>query len=390
MKKIAIVGGGASGLMCAIVCTKNGHKVDVFEQNTKLAKKVLVSGNGKCNITNKFLSKDDYFSNNPEFVEFALKTFGFYEFKKFVESFGMLLHIKDDGKCYPLSFEAKSVVLLFNSYAKTLGVNFYTDKKISNIEELLTHYDNVVIATGSEASSHLGGCSDGLDFARKYNHNIIPTYPSLVQLELNSNLAPKMAGVKMDAEVTLYTNYQKDITIKGDILFTSYGISGLAILDLSQKISVTFQNYETVDLSLNLLPNFTTQQLSSHILNTHKNTPLLNITEILSALLPLKVINSILESLNINKTTKIDTKLTKKIANKIHNFKFEVKQTRGFRYAEVAGGGVDTTEINPKTMQSLKHKKLYFIGEVLDVVGKRGGYNLAWAWASGFVCGKNI
>lgn len=386
MKRVAIVGGGASGLMCAIVCAKNGCSVDIFEQNSKIGKKILVSGNGKCNITNKFLNKDDYHSNNSEFVEYALKKFGFYEFKKFVESFGLLLHTKDDGKCYPFSFEAKNVVFLLQNYASKLGVKFHTDIKVKDIKALFTNYNSVVIATGSEASPHLGGCSDGLEFAKEFGHNIIPTYPSLVQLELNSKTAPKMSGVKLNAEVTLFLNYQKELSISGDILFTNYGISGLAILDISQKVSVALQNYEMVDISLNILPTFTQQQLSAYILNSYKQNGF-TLKTILYSLLPTKVVNVIADEFN---TTKIDTKLSKNIANKLQNIKFEVTKTRGFRYAEVAGGGVDITQINPKTMESLKKENLYFIGEVLDIVGKRGGYNLAWAWASGYVCAKAI
>lgn len=391
--KIAIIGGGASGLLCAIFCAKNSCAVDIYEQNSKVGKKILVSGNGRCNITNKNISKNDYFSDNPTFVESALKEFGFNEFKKFIESLGLLLDIKEDGRCYPLSNEAKSVVSILTNYALNLGVNIHTDAKIENVKEMFKTYDKVVIATGSSAGSHLGGNDDGLKFAKEFGHNIIPTYPSLVQFELNSKIAPKMAGAKVDAEVTLLLNRQKDISVKGDVLFTAYGVSGFAILDISQRASVAIMNYEAVDISINLLPNFNMQKLSSHIMNLNKNMPDFNILDILSGVIPIKIANGILEDLNILNTTKakdIHTKLSKKIANHICNWRFEVKDTHGFRHAEVAGGGVDTLEINPKTMESQKKKNLYFCGEVLDVLGRRGGYNFAWAWASGYICAKDI
>ncbi|MEA1956158.1 MAG: NAD(P)/FAD-dependent oxidoreductase [Campylobacterota bacterium] len=391
--KIAIIGGGASGLLCAIFCAKNSCAVDIYEQNSKVGKKILVSGNGRCNITNKNISKNDYFSDNPTFVESALKEFGFNEFKKFIESLGLLLDIKEDGRCYPLSNEAKSVVSILTNYALNLGVNIHTDAKIENAKEMFKTYDKVVIATGSSAGSHLGGNDDGLKFAKEFGHNIIPTYPSLVQFELNSKIAPKMAGAKVDAEVTLLLNRQKDISVKGDVLFTAYGVSGFAILDISQRASVAIMNYEAVDISINLLPNFNMQKLSSHIMNLNKNMPDFNILDILSGVIPIKIANGILEDLNILNTTKakdIHTKLSKKIANHICNWRFEVKDTHGFRHAEVAGGGVDTLEINPKTMESQKKKNLYFCGEVLDVLGRRGGYNFAWAWASGYICAKDI
>jgi len=385
--KIAIVGGGAAGLICAVFCAKKSYQVDIYEQNSKIGKKILVSGNGRCNITNKNISFHDYFSQNPTFVSFALKEFGFNEFKKFIESLGLLLDIKDDGRCYPLSHEAKSVVSTLKNYALSLGVKIHTDTKITDINKLFQTHTKVVIATGSQAGSHLGGNNDGLKFAQEFGHSIVPTYPALVQFELNSNIVSKMAGAKADAEVTLLLNNKNEITTKGDILFTSYGISGFAILDISTRASMALRNYETVDISLNLLPNFTMQKLSSHIQNISKNMPYLTIQDILSSLVPLKIANGILQNLNVQPNTIItETKLSKKIANKLLNWRFEVKDTHGFRYAEVAGGGVDTTEINPKTMESLKQKNLYFCGEVLDVVGHRGGYNLAWAWASGYSC----
>jgi len=393
VKKVAIVGAGASGLLCAIFCAKGGAKVDIFEQNSKCAKKILVSGNGRCNITNAKLSVNDYFSNNSAFVEDTLKEFGFKEFEKFCSSIGLMLDIKDDGRVYPLSNEAKSVAKIYEDYALTLGVSFHRDTKIENIKELQDKYDSVVVATGSEAASHLGGNADGHNFAKEFGHTIIPTYPSLVQLHLNSSVAKKMSGAKINGEVTLLLNHKKDITSSGDILFTNYGVSGFAVLDLSQRASVALMNYEAVDISINLLPAFSAQKLSSHILQVAKSVPNLTILDILVGLIPIKIAQNLLDDLEISHTLEskeIHTKLAKKIANAMLNWRFEVSDTHGFRHAEVSGGGVDTIEINPKSMESLKCHNLYFCGEVLDIVGRRGGYNFAFAWASAYMAAKNI
>jgi len=390
-KKVAIIGGGASGLISAIFCAKGGVKVDIFEQNSKCAKKILVSGNGRCNITNTNLGSKDYFSQNPLFIEDALNEFGFLKFEKFCNSIGIILDIKDDGRVYPLSNEAKSVAKIFEDYALSLGIVFHRDTKIEKIKELQEKYDAVVVATGSEAASHLGGNTDGYAFAREFGHNIIPTYPSLVQLHLNSNIAKKMSGAKLNAEATLLVNSKKELSVSGDILFTAYGISGFAILDLSQRVSVGLLNYEALDLSINLLPNYTAQKLSSHIQKLSQNISSFTILDILAGLIPIKIANGLLEDINLsNETRKIDTKLAKKIANTMLNWRFEISDTHGFRHAEVSGGGVDVSEINPKTMMSLKSPNLYFCGEVLDVVGRRGGYNFAFAWASGYLAAKNI
>lgn len=393
MKKVAIIGGGASGLLCAVFCAKNGINVDIFEQNDKCAKKILVSGNGRCNITNKNLSKNDYFSQNPSFVEFALKEFGFAEFEKFCHSIGLLLDIKEDGRVYPLSNEAKSVASLLISHAMNLGVNFHLDTKITDIKKMLKDYDSVVVATGSEAATHLGGNRDAIEFAQLFEHNIIPTYPSLVQLHLEQKIVKKMSGAKIDGEVTLLIDNKKGSTSSGDILFSDYGVSGFAILDISQGASVALMNSAHVSVSINLLPIFDVQTLSTHIQRVASSSPKITILDILSGLLPLKIASGILEDLKILASAcgdDINVKVSKRIANQILNWRFEVNDTHGFRHAEVAGGGVDTQEINPKTFESLKQKNLYFCGEALDIVGKRGGYNFAFAWASGYLVAKAI
>lgn len=392
-KKVAVIGGGASGLLCAIFCARASCEVDVFEQNSKCAKKILVSGNGRCNITNKNLSTHDFFSDNPSFVADALQSFGFKEFSQFASSIGLLLDVKDDGRAYPLSNESKSVASLLLSHATNLGVKIHIDSKITDIKELLNRYDSVVVATGSEAAEHLGGNSDGYEFAKEFGHNIIPTYPSLVQFHLNSAIAHKMSGVKTVADVTLLINNKKDISTHGDVLFTNYGVSGFAILDISQRASVALMEYAKVDISINLLPSFNAQKLSTHISNLAKAMPDFSALDVLAGLVPLKIAQGLLQSLELPQNTSaqdIHTKLSKKIANQMLNWRFEVTDTHGFRHAEVSGGGVDTTEINPKTMESLKQKNLYFCGEVLDVLGKRGGYNFAFAWASAHLCAKDI
>lgn len=402
MKKVAIIGAGASGLLCAIFCAKKSLQVDIFEQNEKCTKKILVSGNGRCNITNNNLNTSDYFSQNPEFVSYALETFGFKEFEKFTNEIGILLDIKTDGKCYPLSNEAKSVANIFLHYAQSLSVNIHTGTKITDIQEGFTlisddktfkDYDSIVIATGSQAASHLGGNDDGHIFAKKFSHTIVPTYPSLVQLHLNSNLHNKMSGIKTNAQVTLLINHKPDSTCSGDVLFTKYGVSGFAILDLSQRASEALMNYEHVGLSINLLPDFNAQKLSAHLLKVSQSMPELCILDILLGLLPLKIAQTLLLDLGIEFETKakeLHTKLSKKIANHMLNWRFEVSDTHGFRHAEVSGGGVNVDEIEPKTMESKKVKNLYFCGEVLDVLGKRGGYNFAFAWASGYLAAKSI
>lgn len=393
MKKIAIIGAGASGLLCAILCARNGLYVDIYEQNLKCAKKILVSGNGRCNITNTSYSSHDYFSQNPSFVSDALQAFSFEAFEKITSSMGLLLEPIEDGRVYPLSNEAKSVAALLENTAKTLGVKFHLDTKITDIQDLIQTHSAVVVATGSEAAQHLGGNKDGQDFALSFGHTIIPSYPSLVQLHLKGNSFAKMSGAKIDGEVTLLINNKAESSHAGDILFTNYGVSGFAILDISQMASESLLNYQAVDIVLNLLPKYTVQKLSSHILKMGQTNQNITLLDVLHGILNIKIVKTLLDELSFSHThlaSQVHTKEAKKIANQILKWKFAVTNTHGFRHAEVAGGGVNVDEVNPKTMESYKQKNLYFCGEVLDIVGKRGGYNFAWSWASANACAKAI
>ena len=398
--RIAIIGGGASGLVCAIECAKAGLDVTLFEQNEKCGKKILVSGNGKCNITNKFLHIEDFEGEEKRVIETVLQRFGFKQQQNYFASLGLLLQIKEDGRCYPYSMEAKSVLDILLAAAKQYGVKLRTGAKVEGVQkgfEVLLEdgkqerFDKVVVASGSKAASHLGGNESGYDIARNFAHTINEPYPSLVQLLSTSKYPKMMSGVKMDAEVTLLVNGVKEQHMKGDLLFTDYGLSGLAILDISQKASWALLQHFTVDLQINLLPEWNQTHLASHIVTVAKNNPEYSIETVLHTLLPLKVVRALLDFLDIDRTSRqMDMKLVKRIVFRLQHWSFAIEGTKGFRYAEVSGGGVKTNEIDPRTFESKKHKGLYFIGEVLDIVGRRGGYNFAFAWGSGYLCAQAI
>lgn len=404
MKNIAIIGGGASGLMAALFASRAGASVTLYEHNNDVGKKILASGNGRCNIINTTATCDDYAGENPSFASYALKQLSFGYFVTLARSLGLELDIKDDGRCYPLSNEAKSVVLVLKNAIKNFGVQILCDDAVSSITHQQNHftvhtsktkrqYDKVIIATGSQAAPQLGSTADGYTFAKHFGHTIIPTYPSLVQLELHSKIHAKMAGVKTVATVELIVNNKKVQNVSGDILFTAYGISGLAILDISQKASLACMNKQRVSIIVNLLPRYNNTELEGVLRTLSVALPNQSLADMLSGILPSKTISPLLDFLGISANTQ-NTTLTSqemiKITHTIQNWKFEVSDTHGFKHAEVSGGGVDTSQINPKTMESQLRKGLYFTGEVLDIVGKRGGYNFHFAWASGMIAGKEM
>lgn len=404
MNKIAIIGGGASGLMAALFAARSGADVTIYEHNNAVGKKILASGNGRCNIINTTASADDYAGSDPQFVTYALKQLNFNYFEKLCHSIGLLLDIKEDGRCYPLSNEAKSVLIAFKSAVSESGVQICTDTSVSAISKKdgrfiiettsgKSLYDKVLIATGSEAAPQLGASADGYTFARAFGHEIMPTYPSLVQLHLNSKNHHKMSGVKTTADVTLIIDGKSKEKVQGDILFAAYGISGLAILDISQKASNALHNKQYVSIALNLLPRYDRVSLANVIEKLFASVPKHDVHTALCGIIPAKIATYLLEDAAIALSTTVSSlnpKEIKKITHLIGEWKFEVIDTHGFKHAEVSGGGVSTAQINNKTMESKLVEGLYFAGEVLDIVGRRGGYNFNFAWASGMIAGKEM
>jgi predicted Rossmann fold flavoprotein len=404
MNKIAIIGAGASGLMAALSAARAGGSVTLYEHNSGVGKKILASGNGRCNIINTTATAEDYAGNDPQFVTYPLKQLSFGYFQTFCHSIGLVLDIKDDGRCYPLSNEAKSVLLALKSAVSEAGVTILTDTEATSITKNGAHFvveseqgsrsfDRVLIATGSEAAPQLGATGDGYRFAAAFGHEIVPTYPSLVQLHLQSKYHHKMAGVKTHAEVSLAIDGKQREKVQGDILFAAYGISGLAILDISQKASHALLNRRKVAIGINLLPRYERQELHTVLEKLFASVPRHSVETVLCGLLPAKIVTYILDEAAIipsSPVADLTIKDVKKLIHLIQDWRFDVSDTHGFKHAEVSGGGVATAQVNNKTMESKLVQGLYFAGEVLDIVGKRGGYNFHFAWASGMIAGKEM
>lgn len=404
MNKVAIIGGGAAGLMAALTAKKANANVTIYEHNKSVGKKILASGNGRCNIINTTADVNDYFGQDPSFVSYALQNMSYSAFERFALSIGLILNAKDDGRCYPLSDEAKSVALAFHEAIKKEKITIKTEHKVTKIsqennmfvvecDKEKAYFDKVLIATGSEAAPQLGATADGYSFAKVFGHTIEPTYPSLVQLHIDSNIHQKMAGVKTVAEVTLYLNGKPEEKVLGDTLFTRYGISGLSILDVSQKASLALLEYKHVAVGLNILPHLSRQALAAQLEKLFKAIPQYSLQNALSGMISTKIVEPLLTSAKIDpnkQASSLNTKEIKKLAHQLQDWRFEIIDTHGFKHAEVSGGGVSTAEIDNKTMESKLVEGLYFAGEVIDIVGRRGGYNFNFAWASGMIAGKEL
>jgi len=400
MKKIAIVGAGASGLFYALNLAKNTNfDITIFEQNSQIGKKILVSGNGRCNITNKRLALHNYYGDDIYLLKDIFKIFGYKQQKDYFESLGMLLHESEDGRVFPYSLEAKSVVEFFSFYLKKYNVKIELNKKITQIKKDLTlidekdkkyKFDVVVLAIGLKAATHLGGNDDIINIAKQLNLKTSKIFPSLVQLQSNYKYLKELSGIKIDSKVSLYINNKKEDEKKGDLLFTNYGLSGLVILDISTKASIALLEKKYVLIIADLLVDFENKKLSDFILKSSKVNGL-NIFTCLNMLLPKKLVNIILKELKIEKTKIItNQKIIRQIVSKIKRFEFKINSTKDFRYAEVCGGGVKLSEVDINSFEVKKIKNLYIIGEALDVVGDRGGYNFAFCWSSAYLASKKL
>ncbi len=405
--KIAIIGAGAAGLMAGITAkrlNKNLH-IDIFDINSGIGKKILASGNGRCNISNTTVTKENFIGENPSFVSYALQQFDFKAFEKFCKSIGLLLDIKETCKVYPLSNEAKSVVTLLEGSIKSLGINLILETRVEDIikvedkfvvkssDKEFKDYDKVLISSGLKAAPQLNATEDGMNIAEKFGHSLNPTYPSLVGLHTDFAYNNKMQGVKKEAEVTLYIDGQKENAIQGDVLFTKYGVSGFAILDISQYAVYPLSLYQDVQIAINLFPKINRNELLSMCENLFKNLPDEKTVLLLTGIVSNKLAPILLDVCHIDKESyakNINAKQIRGLVNTLINWRFKITDTQGFKHAEASGGGVRTDEVDSKTYQSKKCKGLYLAGEVLDVVGHRGGYNLQYAWASGFVVGKSL
>lgn len=400
MKKVIIIGGGASGLTCAIEAARNNFEVIVLEKNSSCGKKILVSGNGKCNYWNSNFDITKFNSTNLNILEHILENKD--KVLPFFDNLGIVPKIKD-GYYYPYSNQSISILNSLLDECEKLNVKIKTNTEVLDVikkdESFIIKTNNIyyecnylVISTGSNA--FVKDSTNGYDILKKFGHRIIDVLPALVQLKGEENYFKEWAGIRCDVDISLFENDKFITKETGEIQLTSYGISGICAMQLSSKVSRAIYNNHKCHVIINFL-NFLDSPLSfiDWLNNQNSKTNDKNISQILDCVLNYKLTNLILKLCNIDRNKKVN-ELNKNelniLSKNIITFKLNITGTNSFKEAQVCSGGVPLSEVNMNTLESLKVKNLYLTGETLDVDGMCGGYNLGFAWISGIIVGNSI
>lgn len=401
MKKILIIGAGASGLVASIYAKEKNNEVILLERNNECAKKILVTGNGRCNYYNENQDLKHYNSDNNELLSQIINEENITEILNFFNKIGIVPKIKN-GYYYPYSNQATSIKNALINEAKRKKVNIINNtyvekiikendkyKVITNNETYIV--DSLIIATGSKAFPKTGSDGNGYELVRKLNHALIEPTPALTGLRGKEKYFKEWQGIRSDVKISLYNNEKLIKEEEGEIQLTDYGISGICTFNLSRHANKLLSKNVKPYVIINFLPILENNK-EKWFDERNKTMQNRTIDELLDGILNYKLTNVILKILNIKKDTKY-SELTQyqknELIEKITNFKLEITGSNSFDISQVCMGGVPLTEINTKTMESKINKNIFIVGELLDVDGECGGYNLTFAWITGMLAGKN-
>ena len=399
--EIAVIGGGASGMIAAITARKSGKEVVVLERKDRILKKVLITGNGRCNITNVNANISNYFGKNISSVENILNSFNPQDTMDFFNGLGIICNEENKGKVYPLSGQASSVVDALRFEAERLGVKieteFYVRKiekegfkfKIYSEERKKIEAGRVIIAAGGQSYPELGSNGSGFELAKELGHSVTKLSPSIVQLKTEKNQVKGLQGIKTDVAVTAYGDNKKICTYDGELLFTDYGISGNVVFNISFVMPL----YKNVEFEIDFMEKFDYNELYEILKERKKMISHLTMENYFNGMINKKLGQFLSKMSGIEKLSKpvkdLNDSEIRKLCTVLKKYRIKILDTTGFKNAQVTAGGVSLNEVNTETLESKIVKGLYFSGEVLDIYGECGGFNLQWAWASGYIAGKN-
>lgn len=397
---LAIIGAGPAGIMAAITASET-QKVVLIEKNARLGRKILATGNGRCNITNRHTDVAHYHGGNTTFIKAVLGDFDQNETITFFTKLGVILKEEDRGRMFPMSNQAQTVVDALIDKLKENNVALQTSKNVSKIilqngsfkivlstnEQIITK--KLIITTGGKSASHLGSTGDAYYWAEGLGHSTTEKYPALVPIETVETWPKKISGLRVEGRSYITMNGKIISEKNGDILFTHFGLSAPAIMAHASHIAEHINH--NLLIHIDLFPNQTVAGLETILMDLFTNTGKKTIKNALSGLVPSNLSPIILELLEIDldkKTAEISKENRGRIAQNLKNLTLTIKNLRSFKEAQVTHGGISLDQIDMKTLQSKIVPGLYFAGEVLDVDGDSGGFNLQWAWSSGHLAGQ--
>ena len=399
--EIAVIGGGASGLMAAITAKKSGKEVIILERKDRILKKVLITGNGRCNITNVNANISNYFGKNISSVENILNRFTPQDTMDFFNELGIVCNEENRGKVYPLSGQASSVVDALRFEAEKLGIKieteFYVRKiekdgfkfKIYSEDKKKIEAGRVILAAGGQSYPELGSNGSGFELAKELGHSVTKLSPSIVQLKTEKYQVKGLQGIKTDVAVTAYGDNKKICTYDGELLFTDYGISGNVVFNISFVMPL----YKNVEFEIDFMEKFDYNELYEILKERKRILSHLTMENYFNGMINKKLGQFLSKVSGIEKLSKpvkdLNDSEIRKLCTVLKKYRIKILDTTGFKNAQVTAGGVSLDEVNSETLESKIVKGLYFSGEVLDVYGECGGFNLQWAWASGYIAGKN-
>ena len=401
-KRIVVVGGGASGLVAAICAAREGAKVTIIEQKDKLGKKILSTGNRRCNLTNEYMGLECFRGDDTSIVAKVLEQFGYKDTLLFFEELGVISKSRH-GYVYPISDQASTILDVLCYEVNKLNINVILEETVENITKDSKVFlvksnknsyvcDAVILATGGKAAPILGSDGRGYGLAESFGHTVSDVVPALVQLVGKGNYFKQVSGVRVNATVKLFVNEECAALDTGELQLTNYGISGIPVFQVSRYAAKALNAKKSVFAEVDFIPTMEETELKDFISKRKIQHGERLATEFFVGMLHDKLSSMLLKEAYIPahiQAKEIREDKWEKLLKLIKHFRIEITDTKTFEQAQVCAGGVRTSEINCSTMESVYEKNLYITGELLDIDGICGGYNLQWAWSTGFIAGKN-
>lgn len=393
---VAVVGGGAAGLVAATSAARRGAAALICDRMPRVGKKILATGGGRCNLSNEDLSPAAFTSTSRNLVVSVLEKFGRDDIRNFFKGLGLEMYT-EDGRIFPVTNQASSVLSLLEAEVRRLGVGAELGFDAAEIQKRENRFiilsgdgrtveaGSVILAGGGRSYPALGSNGSAYRLAQLLGHHIIPPVPCAVPVLVKDKLCHLLQGLRVRAKATALVTEKPTQSAEGEVLFTQYGLSGTAILDASEALSIAINRDGRTDAAVivDLVPFLTQTALAARLLKRMKDG--WDTADLALGILPDRFA-SVLPGM-IPAGCRDHEETSAFLAAVLKKKRFNVHGTRGWNEAEFTCGGIDAREVDPRTLESKVQPRLYFAGEILDVQGKRGGYNLAWAWASGFVAG---